>query len=68
MLVVCSLDRVLTKSKAFYSLPSNKYTMDLEDRFAARVLCSRNSPRRTNHRLRPTEDDPNIVVLEHYFA
>ena len=36
MLVVCSLERILAKSaKAFYSLASNKYTMDLEDRFAA---------------------------------
>lgn len=69
MLVVCSLERILAKSaKAFYSLASNKYTMDLEDRFAAWVLCSRNSPRHTNHRLWPTEDDPNIVVLEHYFT
>jgi len=50
------------------NVESNKYTMDLEDRFAAWVLYSRNSPRYTRACDQQIGDDPNIVGLEHYFT
>jgi len=51
------------------NVESNKYTMDLEDRFAAWVLYSR-IPRdaRVIACDQQIGDDPNIVVLEHYFT